>query len=242
MKKQLADGIVVSGQVSSKPQWVPGTEPDPLAKAVKRVQLPGVRPSFLGEANLSSCLFVPSRSRTNSWRWRMRFRRSRGLRMRVLGPAKMGPDGMNRRLGRRNHRDNVREARQDPRALRSMAQQPALIWPRCALTSQRTAESEAWLSTRRASMPRWRNAAIAWIGKPPAGTARIGTRQVNGKDQDEKLVIDTIDVDRDGIPDFSVWSGIEAAVASTETFWKAVFGNVAGRWVLLAFAQEADCT
>ena len=44
----------------------------------------------------------------------------------------------------------------------------------------------------------WRNAVLAWIGKPPAGTAKIETRQINGKDQYEKLVIDTIDVDRDG--------------------------------------------
>ena len=33
-----------------------------------------------------------------------------------------------------------------------------------------------------------------------------------------------VDIDRDGVPDFSVWSGMAEAVASTDTFWKAVFG------------------
>ena len=88
----------------------------------------------------------------------------------------------------------------------------------------------------------WRGAILAWVGKAPSGVATMSMRQINGSTQYEKLVIDTIDVDRDGVPDFSVWSGMEEAVASTDTFWKAVFVNVGGKWLLLGFGQEADCT
>ena len=89
----------------------------------------------------------------------------------------------------------------------------------------------------------WRAAVVAWVGKPaPQGKASITTRRAGGAGVYEKLVIESIDLDSDGVPDFSIWGGVMPPVVDVETYWKAVFGNVDGKWVQLAFNQEADCT
>jgi hypothetical protein len=89
----------------------------------------------------------------------------------------------------------------------------------------------------------WRESIVAWVGKaPPQTRAAVTTRQVNGPDKYKKLVIELVDLDGDSVPEFSLWAGLEPAVISTETYWKAVFANVGGTWLLLAFNQEADCT
>ena len=243
VKKHLADGIVVRRPVSSKPSWVPGTGPTVLSNALKRAQLPSVRPSFLAA---DEPFVVPLRPFTLADQFveladALSAFHQTALRMRVLGPAKMGTHGV---LGVWDVGSiGITFAR--PVRLQALTIDGAptgadVVSMRADFT---TNCGERGLSVNAKGInARWRDAAIAWIGRTPTGTATVGTRQVNGKDQYEKLVIDTIDVDRDGTPDFSVWSGMEAAVASTDTFWKAIFGNVNGAWVLLAFAQEADCT
>jgi hypothetical protein len=90
---------------------------------------------------------------------------------------------------------------------------------------------------------RWSSAIVGWAGKPgPQGSAAVTNRQVGGGGKYDKLVIETIDLDRDGVPDLSLWAGVEPPIVDADRFWKAVFGNVGGTWVLLAFNQEADCT
>jgi hypothetical protein len=90
--------------------------------------------------------------------------------------------------------------------------------------------------------PGWRSAIVAWVGKAAPGKAAVVSRRVGGNGKYDKLVIETVDLDGDGVPDFSLWAGLEPPGIETETFWKAVFGNVGGKWELLAFSQEADCT
>lgn len=246
IKKRLAEGIVVRGPLSYKPEWAPGTEPSPLSNAVTRVPLPSVRPSFLGE---DEPFVVPLRPFTLADQFvemadALSAAHRTALRVRVLGPPKMGPHGMN------GFYDvgiiGITFAK--PVRIQGLTADGA---PTGADIASMRADFTTLCGERRLAVDAkginagWRNAVLAWIGKPPAGTAKIETRQINGKDQYEKLVIDTVDVDRDGVLDFWVYSGLEAAVASTPTFdlfWEAVFGNVAGKWVLLAFAQEADCT
>lgn len=243
VKKHLADGIVVRGPVSSKPSWVPGTEPAPLSKALKRVQLPSVQPSFLAG---DEPFVVPLRPFTLADQFveladALSAYHRTALRMRVLAPAKMGRDGV---VGVWDVGSVgitfARPARLQALTIDGAPTGADVVSMRADFT---THCGERGLSVNAKGInARWRDAAIAWIGRAPTGTASVGTRQINGKDQYEKLVIDTMDVDRDGIQDFSVWSGMEEAVASTDTFWKAIFGNVKGAWVWLAFAQEADCT
>ena len=89
----------------------------------------------------------------------------------------------------------------------------------------------------------WRSATVGWLGKPPLrGRGSVTTRTAGGSGKYDRLVIESIDLDSDKVPDFLTLSGMEPEIASAETRWKLVFGNVAGAWKLLASAQEADCT
>ena len=74
-----------------------------------------------------------------------------------------------------------------------------------------------------------------------AGKAAVKTRQFGDQGID-KLVIDEIDLDGDGIADFSVWSGRYAPQVSAEGYWSAVFANIGGEWKGLAYDQDDDCT
>jgi hypothetical protein len=89
----------------------------------------------------------------------------------------------------------------------------------------------------------WRSSIVAWVGKPaPQGGAAVVVRHVPGANKYKTRVIESVDLNQDGIADFSLWAGLEPEVATTETYWKAVFANVEGKWLLLAFNQEPDCT
>lgn len=243
IKKRLAEGIIVSERVSSSPAWAAGSEPSPLSKAVKRAQLPDARTSFLAS---DEPFVVPLRPFTLADQFvemadALSAAHRTAYRVSVLGPPERGTHGVygvwdvglvGITFAKPVRLQGLTAAGRPTGA--DIASMRADFTTNCG---------ERGLTVNAKGINAgWGGAIIAWIGKQPPGTASIATRQINGKDQYEKLVIDTIDVDRDGVPDFSVWSGLEAAVASTDTFWKAVFGNVSGKWQLLAFAQEADCT
>lgn len=243
VKKRLAQGIVVGSPVSSRTAYADCC-PDALKKNLKRAQLPSIRPSFFGS---DEPFVVPLRPFTLAHQF-VEFADALSafhrvpLRMKVLGPATMGTHGV---LGVWDI-GSIGITFDTPVRVNGLASNGAATG--ADITAFRadftTRCGEPGLNTISAKgiNAGWRGAILAWIGKPPEGTASIGTRQINGATKYEKLVIDTIDIDRDGIPDFSVWSGLEEAVASTDTFWKAVYVNVAGKWEFLAFAQEADCT
>ena len=89
----------------------------------------------------------------------------------------------------------------------------------------------------------WRSAIVGWVGQPaPRERATVTTRQLGSAGKYGKLVIDTVDLDGDDVPEFLLWAGLAPPVVDIETRWKAVFVNVQGKWLLLAFNQEADCT
>ena len=67
-------------------------------------------------------------------------------------------------------------------------------------------------------------------------------RTLGGRGQYQKRLVETVDLDGDGVADFSLWSGLDQAVASTDTFWKAVYANLGGTWRLVVYRQEEDCT
>jgi hypothetical protein len=243
-KQRLAAGIGVKDPVRSRPWWSDDELVDPLKKAMTRAQLPTVRQSFFGNPEP---FVVPLRPFTLADQFvslvdaLSAFNRT-AFRVKVLGPAKPGTHGIY----------GVYDVGQigitfaQPVRIHGLAASGAATG--ADITSLRadftTNCGEKGLNTISVTGidSGWRGAVVAWLGKAPPGTANMSTRQISGADQYEKLVIDTIDIDRDGVSDFSVWSGIAEAVASIDTFWKAVFGNVNGQWVLLAFAQEADCT
>ena len=92
---------------------------------------------------------------------------------------------------------------------------------------------------------RWRTAVLGWVGKPPvAGKIRVASKRHDGQGKYGKLTVETIDLDGDGVPDFSMWSGVEEGLGAEygERYWRAVFGNVGGRWLLLRFSREVQCT
>lgn len=91
-------------------------------------------------------------------------------------------------------------------------------------------------------MPPWQDTLVAWVGKPATGKAKVKTRRLKGKGQYDALEIDDIDLDGDGIADFSVWNGRYEPQVSAEGLWQAIYVNIAGQWLLLSFEQDADCT
>ena len=243
-KKRLASGIAVQHPVSSRPAWSEGELVDALKKAVRRAQLPTVRSSFFGD---QEPFVVPLRPFTLADQFvsladaLSAFHRTE-FRVKVLGPPRRGTHGI---YGVYDV-GTVSITFAQPVRIHGLAANGAATG--ADITSLRadfaTNCGEKGLNTINVKGidSGWRGAILAWIGKAPSGTANVSTRQINGANQYEKLVIDTIDIDRDDVPDFSVWSGMEEAVVSTDTFWKAVFGNVGGKWLLLGFAQDADCT
>jgi hypothetical protein len=90
---------------------------------------------------------------------------------------------------------------------------------------------------------RWPAATIGWTGKPAASTPAITTRQAGGQDKHERLTVESVDLNGDRIADFVAWTGLRPAILEEGSFrWKAVFANVEGKWVLVAFAQDEECT
>lgn len=91
--------------------------------------------------------------------------------------------------------------------------------------------------------PRWGNEVVSWAGKAPSGAAAtVRSRQFEGQTIYDKLVIHDIDVNGDGIADFSTWQGRYVPQVSAEGYWNAVFVNVDGKWVLASQEEDADCT
>ena len=244
VKARLAAGVVVQGPVTSRSDSAGDILQGPLGKGVARAPLPDVTPSFFGG---SEPFVVPLRPFTLADQFvsladaLSAFHRTE-LRMRVMGPAQMRTHGVYGvwdvgSIG-------ITFAR--PVRIHGLAADGS---PTGADISSMRADFTTYCGDKalsainaRSINAGWRGAVVAWVGKAPVGVASMSTRQINGATQYDKLVIDTIDIDRDGVPDFSIWSGMQEAVASTDTFWRAVFGNIGGEWVLLGFAQEADCT
>jgi hypothetical protein len=90
----------------------------------------------------------------------------------------------------------------------------------------------------------WERAIVAWVGKPPGTPARAKLRRFDGPNLTDKLVIEDIDVNSDGIADLSLWSGRFHFILdeNAEGYWKAVFVNVGGTWQLAAYDQLDECT
>lgn len=90
------------------------------------------------------------------------------------------------------------------------------------------------------------NVWLSWAGKPipggETGKANIKTRQYKGDTPVDLVVASEVDLDGDGVPDFLIWKGRYQPQVSAEGLWETVFANVDGKWVLLRFEQDADCT
>jgi hypothetical protein len=88
----------------------------------------------------------------------------------------------------------------------------------------------------------WQDSLATWVGKPASGKSKVKTRQFKGKGQYDALTIDDIDIDGDGIADFSVWNGRYEPQVSADGYWQAIYVNIGGQWQLVSYEQDADCT
>ena len=90
---------------------------------------------------------------------------------------------------------------------------------------------------------RWLAASLGWAGKPAASIPTVTTTQIAGKTQIERFTAQSFDLNADKVADFLAWTGLMAAVIEEGAIpWKAVFANVEGKWVLVAFVHGVDCT
>jgi hypothetical protein len=109
--------------------------------------------------------------------------------------------------------------------------------------------SPTGINMHRQSLPGYapaNSALITWAGKPlPGGAAtraQTKTRELGGDNEYDRMVAHELDLDNDGVADFLVWQGRYRPQVSAEGIWTAVFANIGGRWQLLSYNEDADCT
>jgi len=88
--------------------------------------------------------------------------------------------------------------------------------------------------------PDWDSSIVAWIGKPAPGTAMVTSRQTGSGVT--KRVTETVDFDRDGVPDFFISAGSDIGISDLPVPWKIVFVNVEGKWRIGSYRSAPDCT
>jgi hypothetical protein len=243
MKRRLEEGVIIERR------FVPGVAaidpPEVLAKQTHRAALPQVRRSYFDPGDL--LLVVPlgpfslgdSDGPTTALADALSAEYGAGVQTRVAEPVTFGqnsPHGMwdvgaIEATFSREVTVNALSATGMPTgfAIRSFVM-PVGDQP-CSGTSS--------TFKARTINAHWRSATVAWVGKPgPTARARVSSQRLGGPGEFDKLTLDSFDLDADGLADFS----IAPAVVSTDTFWKAVYANIGGTWLLVAFAQEADCT
>ena len=57
-----------------------------------------------------------------------------------------------------------------------------------------------------------------------------------------KRVTETVDFDRDGVPDFFISAGSDIGISDLPVPWKIVFVNVEGKWRIGSYRSAPDCT
>lgn len=91
--------------------------------------------------------------------------------------------------------------------------------------------------------PPWQDTLLVWVGKPAQPrVATVKTRRLSGGNVYDALEIHDIDLNGDGVADFSVWNGRYEPQVSADGLWQAVFANINGEWRLMNYTQDADCT
>jgi hypothetical protein len=246
MKARLSQGIVAEPRYpSGNPQAFGG---DPLSEALKRAPLPSPRPSFFGKDDILFAeplrpfeLVDTGQTASTLADALSAFHRVQ-MKIRVMQPASYAHWGL---IGMWDI-SVVDVAFDRPVMVHAITARGTVTGVRISSLAAPVGDYGcAGASKQMEARPlntAWRSAAVAWVGKAPERQASIASRQLGGRGKYDKLVIDAIDLDSDGAADFLVYSGIAPPVVQTETFWKAVIGNIAGRWVPLGFSQESDCT
>jgi hypothetical protein len=243
MKATLAAGVVVS------PSALSGMSLSSPHKRVTLAMLPAVRPSFFqrGEPLFVIALrpfklvnendvisLIDALSAVNRV----------ALRIRVAEPMRFGQDGP---LGAWDV--GAVDARFDRDAVvHGVARQGQLTGynvrsVKAPIGTQPCIVSDGSVIGTRVN-PEWASAIVGWLGKPAPATATVTSRQLGGAGVHDKLVQEIIDLDRDGVPEFFTVAGIDKSevVDDVDLPWKAVFVNVAGRWVLGSYRADPDCT
>jgi hypothetical protein len=247
MKQRLRDGVRAEGRADVP---VLMEEQDHLVdKARSRAPLPAVRPSFLSEGDIafthpmrpftleaeeeSGVALIDALSAFHGVGFRARsFGPTGSAHIGILGLWDVGSIGVAFDAPVRLNGTTARGART---ALGITSIELPLGNQLCTGTAMSVRGRDAYTS--------WRNAIVVWVGKDPLpAPAAVAVEEFSGKTRFEKLTVQQIDLDRDGVPDFRIYAGVEPPQASTETYWKAVFANLNGAWRLVGFSQERDCT
>jgi hypothetical protein len=242
MKAKLATGIVVAAPIMAEGPF------DSPTKRVTLAMLPQVRPSFFArdEALVVFGLrpfklvdedvvgLIDGLSSMNKI----------VVRVRVASPMEIGRDGpsgawdvdsVDARFEREAVVNGVtREGR--PTGYKVQSVMAPIGYQPCSGSAGRVIGSRV--------NPGWSSAIIAWIGRSVPANAIVVSRVIGGTAVHSKLVVETVDLDRDGVPEFSIWGGIDKSdiVDEVDIPWKVVFVNRGGRWVLGDYRSEPDCT
>jgi hypothetical protein len=243
MKARLADGIVVSTSVLPSPSSSFDLPPERIM-----AMLPAVRPSFFrrDEALFAIALrpfklidddvitLIDALSAVNRVT----------MRVRVAEPMSFGNNGPRGAwdVGAVEARFE-REAPVHGVTPGGQATGYTVRSIRAPIGSQRCGLKEGTVIGTRVNAG-WASSVVAWIGKPAPGNAIVTSRAMGGTDVHDKLVTESIDLNRDGVPDFSTWAGIDRSeiVDDVDIPWKAVFVNLDGEWTLGSYRAEPDCT
>ena len=243
MKLRLTDAVIPRLRPVTPPG--PGYLPEPLTKAMARVSLPAARQSFFRTDDLAYVIpllpFTLDDQGAGMVDALSAFHRV-SLRAQVLEGARTGQNSV---IGAWDV--GVLGVTFEEAVSVSAVTADGAITGATVSAVQVHADSSCSASglsvTPTGINAQWRAAIVGWIGKPSFSTKGVAaSRVLTGPGQYDKLVIDDIDLDGDRIADFFVVSGTEPPEISDETFWRAVYANVGGRWILAAFSQQADCT
>ena len=258
MKQRLQAGIVASGAIAKSYETTPRNEEgyrEPLDKALKLVPLPPARPSYFAENErpfalplggpftMADALYaapqlVDALSSLHDTPFRVRvLDRARYSPMHsidaVRGVWDLGSIGVTFDKDARLEAvtSNGRSVAVGVRSLMlQLGDEPCVRTP-LGITTQAIADGRLTAAT------------VGWVGKPAmAGKTRVRSQRHDGAGEYDKLIVEDIDLDADAVPDFSVWAGRYKPEMGGEGYWKAVFGNVGGKWTLLAYDTDDDCT
>jgi hypothetical protein len=258
MKQRLEAGITASGPIARSYQTNPRAEDgsrEPLDKALKLVPLPAIRPSYFAENErpfalplggpfkiadvlysapqlidaLSSVHHAPFRVRVLD---RARFSPIHTIEA-VRGVWDLGRIGVT--FGKEARLEAVTSSgRSVAVGVQSLTLQ---------LGQDPCIRTLLGIRTQAIAGGRLTTATVGWVGKPAMeGKTHVRSQRHDGAGDYDKLIVEDIDLNGDAVPDFSVWAGRYEPVISAEGYWKAVFANVGGKWTLLAYDTDDDCT
>jgi hypothetical protein len=258
MKTRLAEGVIAAGPVPDSYRsgpWADVEPPEHLSKALAREALATARPSYFGRRDVPFAIPVAPFKLTDalyaavSMVDALSVVHQTPFRARVLtGPTYNGNSDLIIGVWDAGKIGVTFDGEALIHGVTPRGRSVAVVVESLTiqLGNDYCGRSPLGIKTRSVKGSRLDSAIVAWVGKPPVdGKATVNVRRSDGQGEYDKLVIEDVDLDGDGVGDLSVWSGrFEYLVGGDgpEGHWKAVFANVVGTWKLVGYDQSDDCT